>query len=205
MGGSRVHSLRFTINNQIIPRDDFEVNSKFRLSVSTEEDSSLQEAQPAQCLRVPDSASAQMMPNKDQRMDPKESQQNDEEMRRRIYDNRKRNTTKTTKEKTRKIKGGEVNAKKNGGKCHPILVFLFYGIDDPLFLLVLVMLGNEKLTRSFSDRSSFMDVRAGCPFQNACFFQDLERLTEVFGQMFRRGRSGPVRPKTSLLGLIFCF
>ena len=28
-----------------------------------------------------------------------------------------------------------------------------------------------------------MDVRAGCPFQNACFCQDLERLTEALGQI----------------------
>ena len=31
------------------------------------------------------------------------------------------------------------------------------------------LLGNGKPARSFSDRSFFMDVRAGCPFQNACF------------------------------------
>ena len=44
-------------------------------------------------------------------------------------------------------------------------------------------LGNEKSARSFSDRSFFMDVRAGCPCENACFFQDMESLTEVFGRM----------------------
>ena len=31
------------------------------------------------------------------------------------------------------------------------------------------LIGNGKSARSFSDRSFFMDVRAGCPFQNACF------------------------------------
>ena len=41
----------------------------------------------------------------------------------------------------------------------------------------------KKSARSFSDRSFFMDVRAGCSCQNASFFQDLEGLTEVFGRM----------------------
>ena len=59
MGGSRAHRLRFTIENQIIAEIDFEVNSESHLSVSTEEeDVSLQEAQPIQCLRVPDPVSA---------------------------------------------------------------------------------------------------------------------------------------------------
>ena len=31
--------------------------------------------------------------------------------------------------------------------------------------------GTKKSARSFSDRSFFMDVRAGCPFQNACFYR----------------------------------
>ena len=38
-----------------------------------------------------------------------------------------------------------------------------------------------------------MDVRAGCPFRNACFFQDLEGLTEVFGRM-SAGISGQILP-----------
>ena len=46
----------------------------------------------------------------------------------------------------------------------------------------------------FSDRSFFMDLRAGCPCQNACFVvQTLERLTEVFGGM-SAAISGPKLP-----------
>ena len=38
-----------------------------------------------------------------------------------------------------------------------------------------------------------MDVRTGCLCKNACFFQDLEGLTEVFGRM-SGGISGPKLP-----------
>ena len=55
-------------------------------------------------------------------------------------------------------------------------------------------LGNGKSARSFADRSFLMDVRVGCPFRNACFFQDLEGLTEVFGGM----SAGTSRPKLPL-------
>ena len=37
------------------------------------------------------------------------------------------------------------------------------------------------------------EVRAGCPCENACFFQDLEGLSEVFGRM-SAGISGPKLP-----------
>ena len=48
----------------------------------------------------------------------------------------------------------------------------------------LVVHGERKISpRSFSDRSFFVDVRAACPCQDACFKD--------------------VRPKTSSLGLIF--
>ena len=53
-------------------------------------------------------------------------------------------------------------------------------------------LGSEKSARSFSDRSFFMDVRAGCLCANT-LFQDLEGLTEVFGRM-SAGISGPKLP-----------
>ena len=33
----------------------------------------------------------------------------------------------------------------------------------------ILLIGNEKSARSFSDRSFFVDVRAACPCQNACF------------------------------------
>ena len=55
------------------------------------------------------------------------------------------------------------------------------------------LLGNEKSARSFSDRRFFMDVRVGCPFRNACFFQDLEGLTEVFDGT-SAGMCGPKLP-----------
>ena len=48
--------------------------------------------------------------------------------------------------------------------------------------------GNEKSARSFSDRSFFMDVHAGCPCQNVGFLQGLEGLTEVFVSEFRTTR-----------------
>ena len=44
-------------------------------------------------------------------------------------------------------------------------LFLFFGY----FSYFLTILGNEKSARSFSDRSFFVDVRAACPCQNACF------------------------------------
>ena len=47
---------------------------------------------------------------------------------------------------------------------------------------------------NFQTEVYFVDVRAGCPCQNACFlFQNLEGLTEVFGQM-SAGMSGPKLP-----------
>ena len=62
--------------------------------------------------------------------------------------------------------------------------------------------GNEKSARSFSDRSFFVDVRAACPCQNACFFfQHLEGLTEVLGRMSAgtSGRKLPVSADFSFL------
>ena len=37
--------------------------------------------------------------------------------------------------------------------------------------------GNGKSARSFSDRSFFMDVRAGWPFRNACFSRIVRRIS----------------------------
>ena len=63
--------------------------------------------------------------------------------------------------------------------------------------LSLIIIGNEKSARSFSDRSFFMDVRAGYPFRNACFpgFAGPDRS-------FWRDVRRDVRPKTSSLGWI---
>ena len=52
---------------------------------------------------------------------------------------------------------------------------------------------NEKSARSFSDRSFVVEVRAGRPCQTVFFYQDLERLSEVFGQM-SAGTSGRKLP-----------
>ena len=59
----------------------------------------------------------------------------------------------------------------------------------------------EKGLFPLSDRSFFVDVRAACPCQNACFFQDLEGLTEVFGRMSAgtSGRKLPLWADFSLL------
>ena len=48
-----------------------------------------------------------------------------------------------------------------GVALHPLKILVSHLPPPPL--------GNEKSARSFSDRSFFMDVRAGCPFRNACF------------------------------------
>ena len=37
-------------------------------------------------------------------------------------------------------------------------------------LVLSQLFGNEKSARSFSARSFFVDVRAACPCENACFF-----------------------------------
>ena len=50
-----------------------------------------------------------------------------------------------------------------------------------------------------------MDVRVGCPFQNAClFFWDLEGLTEVFGRM-SAGISGPKLPLFAAFSILNFF
>ena len=59
-------------------------------------------------------------------------------------------------------------------------------------------LGNEKSARSFSDRSFFVDVRAGCRSQNAYFSKVLDSggPDRSFWPDVRRD----IRPKTSSLG-----
>ena len=58
---------------------------------------------------------------------------------------------------------------------------------------------NKKSARSFSDRSFFMDVRAGCPCENACFFLGFGGPDRSFWPDVRKD----IRPKTSSLGWIF--
>ena len=64
----------------------------------------------------------------------------------------------------------------------------------------ILKIGNEKSARSFSDRSFFVDVRAACPCQNACFVPGFGGPDRSFWPDVRRD----VRPKTSVFGLIFC-
>ena len=58
--------------------------------------------------------------------------------------------------------------------------------------------GNEKSARSFSDRSFFMDVRAGCPCQNASF----SRIWRAWPK-FSAGCPQGYPPQNFLFGLIF--
>ena len=58
-------------------------------------------------------------------------------------------------------------------------------------------LGNEKSARSFSDRSFFVDVRAACPCQNACF----SRAWRAWPKLWAGCPQG--RPAENFLGWFF--